>query len=265
MKPIEELPITAEAHNAPQMGVSKFTPNEPQPMAVAAPQGITIQQAFEAAATKSLDKDSLAVMKELLAMDAERKFNIDFVKLQSALPKIVGVRAIPDKLGNTKFEYANFEDIDAIVRPICQEFGFCYSFRETGYENGRVTTTMTLTHFAGHSREIPCTVRIGEGPPGTSAPQNDLGAHTFGKRGALEMGLSLHIVGKRDDVKMEGDKKTKISPQQVSEIQHRIGMLGDVVDMKAFWKYAGADKFSEIPASKYNDIDLMLTRKEKAQ
>src|ERR1035437_5813568 len=119
---------------------------QPQAVAVAPQQGISIEAAFNAAASKALDKDSLAGMQQLLAMDGERKFNTAFVALMSAIPPIVGYRAIPDRAGNTKFEYANFEDIDAIVRPICQRHGFCYSFKETGYESGRVTTTMMLTH-----------------------------------------------------------------------------------------------------------------------
>jgi len=36
------------------------------------------------------------------------------------------------------------------------------------------------------------------------------------------------------------------------------------VDMAAFWKFAGATKFAEIPARKYDEIDASLARKERA-
>ena len=241
---------------------------QPQAVAVAPMQGISIEAAFNAAASKALDKDSLAVMQQLLAMDGERKFNTAFVALMSAIPPIVGYRAIPDRAGNTKFEYANFEDIDTIVRPICQRHGFCYSFKETGYESGRVTTTMMLTHAGGHTREIPCTVRIGQGPPGTSEAQNDLGAHTFGKRGAIEMGLSLHIISARDDAKMIGNVAEKLSPVQSDEIEQRIALMNFTPSQVAsFLKWAGGDsckKYSDIPAAKYEAADNWLRTKEQA-
>ena len=59
--------------------------------------GITIEKAFEAAASKSLDKESLAVMRELLAMDAERKFTSAFVHLRQELPVIVAKTIIQNR------------------------------------------------------------------------------------------------------------------------------------------------------------------------
>ena len=241
---------------------------QPQAVATVPQQGISIEAAFAAASSRALDKESLAVMERLIAIDAERKFNTDFVALMSAIPPIVGCRAIPDKNGNTKFEYANFEDIDSIVRPICQRHGFCYSFLETGYEGGRVTTTMLLTHSGGHTRSIPCTVRIGQGPPGTSEAQNDLGAHTFGKRGALEMGLSLHIIGAREDAKMVGNVAEKLKSEQADEIERRIALLNFTpAQVAAFLKWAGGDnckKYADIPAAKYDAADNWLRTKEQA-
>ena len=239
---------------------------EPQAVDIA-PQGISIEAAFAAASSKALDKESLAVMERLISIDAERKFNTAFVALMSAIPPIVGCRTIPDRNGNTKFEYANFEDIDAITRPICQRHGFCYSFKETSYEGGRVTTTMMLTHAGGHTREIPCTVRIGQGPPGTSEAQNDLGAHTFGKRGALEMGLCLNIVGAREDAKMLGNTAEKLTTEQADKIEHRIALLNFTPGQVAsFLKWAGGEnckKYSDIPASKYEAADNWLRTKEQ--
>lgn len=236
-------------------------------MPARAEQGISIEQAFHAAASKSLDKDSLEVMKQLLAMDAEKKFNSAFVELQQKLPIIQGYRGIPDKMGNIKFKYANFEDIDAAIRPLCLGMGFSYSFRETDYKDGKITTTMTLRHVAGHMIEVPCTTRIGSGPPGTSEQQVDAGAHTYGKRGALELGLGLRIVGARDDAKMEGDTTTSVTKAQSDELEHRIALMNfSPQQVASFLKFYGGDnckKYSEIPAAKYDAADMFLRGKEK--
>ena len=235
---------------------------EPQALAaVADDSGISLKSAYEAVMTKDLDKDKLAVIERLVAIDAERRFNTAFVGLQQELPVISGIRGIPDKQGNIKFAYANFEDIDEIVRPICFKHGFCYSFKETGYHEGKVTTMMMLTHSGGHTREIPCTVRIGSGAPGTSESQNDMGAHTFGKRGALELGLCLRIVGNKEDAKLMGNQSEKITLFQADELERRVKETNS--NVQAFLKFAGAAKFSEIPANKYDALDQMLRRKEQ--
>ncbi len=233
----------------------------PSPQALAAPAGeLSLENAFQAVVDGRIKAEHVTIVKDLLAIDAERKFNVGFVALMEDIPKLVGCRGVPDRNGNIKFEYANFEDIDAIVRPICLRHGFCYSFKETGYGDGRVTTTMLLTHRAGHTREIPCTVRIGQGPPGTSEAQNDAGAHTYGKRGALEMALSLRIIGARDDAKMLGDESKKLTPDQAFEIERRVKETNSNVE--AFMRFSGAKSFADIQASKYAELDAMLRRKE---
>lgn len=220
---------------------------------------LSLESAFRAVVEGKIKAEHVTIVRDLLAIEAERKFNSAFVDLMSDIPKLVGCRGVPDRNGNIKFEYANFEDIDEIVRPICLRHGFCYSFKETGYGDGRVTTTMLLTHSGGHTREIPCTVRIGQGPPGTSEAQNDAGAHTYGKRGALEMALSLRIVGARDDAKMIGDESKKLTPDQAFEIERRAQEVH--ANIPALLKFAGAESFSTIPASKYAELDSMLRRK----
>ena len=40
------------------------------------------------------------------------------------------------------------------------------------------------------------------------------------------------------------------------------GDLGDEVKMPAFWQYARATKYSDIPASMYDSLDKMLSKKE---
>jgi len=229
-----------------------------EPLAVATqPAGLSIESAFRAVVDGELDAPKLAVMKELLAMDAKRKFAAAFVELQQDLPTIVGYRPIPDKQGNVKFRYANFDDIDEIVRPICLRHGFTYAFHESGVDTGRVTVVMTLEHCGGHSREVPYSVRIGSGPPGSSDSQADVSGHTYAQRGALESGLSLRIVGGREDARMEGGP---ITEEQAFELERRVAETNS--SKEKFLAYARAATYREIASSRYNDLDMFLRKKQ---
>lgn len=248
-------------HPATQPELTATLAVERMPAQALAPQNeLSIQSAFQAVVAGTIKAEHVAVMRELLAMDAERKFNAAFVELQGQLPAIQGYRGVPDKQGNIKFVYANFDDIDAIIRPICLRYGFSYSFREEGIKDGRVTMIMDLQHAAGHSRAIPYSVRIGSGPPCSSESQADVSGHTYAKRGCLESGLSLRIIGDREDARMEGNPHEKVSQSQADELERRVMETNS--NVPAFLKFAGATKFSEIPANRYAECDAMLRRKE---
>lgn len=225
----------------------------------------SVAMMLQAVIDKGITADNVGALEKLVGLyermqqkDAEKLFAEAFVRLQSELPTIPGCRSVPDKHGTIKFKYANFDDIDAIVRPICLRNGFTYAFRETGIENGRITVTMTLQHSGGHFREIPCSVRVGSGPPGATESQADMSGHAYAQRGAMESGLALRIVGARDDA---GVTTGIVTEEQAFELERRVKETNS--DIAAFLKFAGAAKFSDIPASRYDDCDEMLSRKEK--
>ena len=227
----------------------------------------SVADMLRAVVDKGITQENVGALEKLCdlyermeAKNAEKEFAAAFVQLQQDIPTIMGGRPIPDRNGQVKFRYANFEDIDAIVRPICLRHGFTYAFKETGIDNGRITVTMILQHSGGHSREVPYSVRVGSGPPGASESQADVSGHSYAQRGALESGLALRIVGAREDAKMEG---ARIMPAMADELERRVKETNS--DVAAFLKYAGATKFSEIADSKYDMLDALLTKKERTR
>lgn len=237
-----------------------------EPLDVARPQP-SVADMLRAVVDKGITQENVGALEKLCdlyermeAKNAEKDFATAFVQLQQDIPTIMGGRPIPDKQGNVKFRYANFEDIDAIVRPICLRHGFSYAFKESGIENGRITVTMMLQHSGGHCREIPYSVRVGNGPPGASESQADVSGHSYAQRGALESGLALRIVGAREDAKMEGGP---ITAEQAEELSRRVAETNS--DRTAFLKYAGAPDFKSIASSRYDSLDDMLSRKERAR
>ena len=220
--------------------------------------GITIEMAFQAAATRALDKESLGVMKELLAMDAQRKFNAAFVDLQRNLPPITATSVI---LNRGKYE--KFEDLMRVVGPILTANGFTVSF-SNDCKDGRIIETCYLSHVGGHTRENSFAVRVGRGDDDT---QKDCKAATTAKRNAFMNALNIVIrqdcLNEENDAGMEGDPNAKVTEKQAEELEHRLKMVTG--NVPAFLALAKAKTFAEIPANRYEELSGMIARKERGR
>ena len=226
--------------------------------AVVPAQTLTVEQVFRAVIEQNINPEKVAVMKELLAMSAEREFNTAFVKLQSELPVIVAMTVIPNR-----GKYARFEDVmDKISKHLAAN-GFSVSFSQDFKEN-RTVETCTLRHAGGHSQANSFAVRTTGGRSDSDA-QADCKASTTAKRNALLN--CLNIVVRQDcltsehDAAIEGDPTQFITPAQAEELEKRAQLTNS--NLPAFLKFAGASKFSEIAAHKYAELDTMLARKER--
>jgi hypothetical protein len=228
-----------------------------EPQAAAPAGGITIEAAFTAASSKALDKESLAVMERLLAMDAERRFNSAFVAMQSQLPVIVATSAIPNR-----GKYERFEDIMRVVSPILARNGFSVAFSQDVAEN-RIVVTCKLMHVGGHSERNAFAVRAGG--KADSDTQADCKASTTAKRNALMQCLNIVIAQdvfatEENDASIIGDPNHFVSPEQAFELERRVKETNS--NMPAFLKFSGAGSFGTILAIKYDELDASLRRKE---
>lgn len=237
-----------ELELAPKMGAVTRT-EQPQN------QGLSIEQVFQAVIEKNISAENIEVMKQLLAMDAEKKFNAAFVKLQSEIPPITATSIIPNR-----GKYERFEDIMSKVGPLLVRHGFSVSFSMT-YDTTRILETCHLRHIGGHSQANSFAVRVGKADSDTQA---DCKAATTAKRNALLNALNIII---RQDVLQSGEDASLdggfITKAQADEIEHRCKMAN--VNMPRFWEFAGATTWATIPYGKYNAIDDLLRRKEKGE
>lgn len=239
---------------------------DPQAVDIA-PQGISVEAAFAAASSKALDKESLAVMERLIAIDAERKFNVAFVAMQSEIPVIVAESAIPNR-----GKYQRYEDImqkDGVAK-ILSRHGFCVAF-EQEYRDNIITVTCILRHAGGHSHRTPFSVRVSG--KADSETQADCKASTTAKRNALCQALNITIrqdalMNEDEDASLLGDTDTKLSEQLADELERRVAMLNFTpAQVVSFLKFYGGDscrRYADIPANKYDAADKFLATKEKA-
>lgn len=257
MKEKEQEPQALELapHNAGPMAVQKHTDSLDI--------GSIIQQLIKQGANAP---EAVGVMKELLAMqerqedrNAAREFNEAFKNLQAELPAIVADTPVPDKIGNTKYRFAAYEDIWAKVKPYLLKHGFSVSF-DTEYDEktAKLTKVCKLSHIGGHTRENRFTVRVGSGPYGASETQADGAAGTYAKRFALCDALNINI-SKDADANLEG---TPIDKKKAEELRKRCENCDANVDQ--FLAMAGAASFEEIMSTKLPMMEDALARKERA-
>lgn len=220
--------------------------------------GLSIADAYRAVVTGNLDGEKLTVLKQLLAMDAERQFNMAFVALQNDLPQIQATTEIKNR-----GKYAKFEHVMEKIKPLLVRHGFTVSFSQD-CQDKRIVETCTLSHSGGHSRANRFAVRVG---PADNDTMSDCKASTTAKRNALLNALNIVVtqdcLTNEDDVSIEGDPNAFVTPEQAGELEHRCKMTDSNVG--AFLKFARADKFATIPANRYADLDQLLRRKEQGK
>lgn len=205
--------------------------------------------------------DGLDMLERLQKIQSQREFNAAFAAFQAKMPTIDKRKGIPDRQKNIKFYYAPLEDIVAIAGPLLSAHGFSYSF-STQHQDRGVTVTCRLTHIGGH-REDSTVFMPTPDIPAASAAQNAGGAITFGKRMAFTNSAGI-LTADAD----AGGEETHPPPstEQVTEEQAAdLRSLADEVgaDFEAFLRWAGADTFAGIRASRHAECVLMLERKRE--
>lgn len=224
----------------------------------------SVADMLQAVIERGVSQENVAAVGEIVKLyermedkKAEREFAQAFVALQAEMPAVKALRAVPNRDGSTRYNFAPYEEIMDQIAPMLKRHGFTVTF-STDFGEGRLIKTCTLQHVGGHSKSNKFAVRIGSGPPGATDTQADGAASTYAKRFALCDALNIQI-DKDSDARAEGGA---ITADQAEELERRVAETNS--NVAAFLKFAGATKFSEIPATKYDLLDSHLSRKERA-
>lgn len=230
-----------------------------QPLAVAnAPQELNLQTIADRILTGELTSEKLAMIKDLVAMDSERKFSAAFSAMQAELPIIVASTPVKNR-----GSYEKFEDVMRQVQPCLDKHGFSVSFSQD-FNDTRIIETCHLSHIGGHSRKSSFAVRVARAD---SETQSDVKAATTAKRKALQDALNIVIrqdcLNEEYDATLEGDPNAFVTAAQADELERRAKMTDSKIPQ--FLEFAGAKKFSEIPANRYEELDRILRGKERGR
>jgi hypothetical protein len=153
-----------------------------------------------AAADPTCDIDKLerlmAMHERMQARDAEAEFNAAMAAMQSDIPSIAERGAIVVN-GQKRSDYATFEDINDVIKPIMQQHGFAITFKVENIAQG-LSVTGILMHRAGHRESTTMLL-----PLDTSGSKNAVQAvgssTSYGKRYVMSALLNLTTRGEDDD------------------------------------------------------------------
>ena len=153
-----------------------------------------------AAADPACDIDKLerlmAMHERMQARDAQAEFNTAMAAMQSDIPSIAERGAIVVN-GQKRSDYATFEDINDVIKPIMQTHGFAITFKVENVAAG-LSVTGILMHRAGHREETTMLL-----PLDTSGSKNAVQAvgssTSYGKRYVMSALLNLTTRGEDDD------------------------------------------------------------------
>lgn len=153
-----------------------------------------------AAADPSCDIDKMerlmAMHERMQARDAEAEFNTSMAAMQSDIPSIAERGAITVN-GQVRSNYATFEDINDVIKPIMQSHGFAITFKVENVPGG-MNVTGILMHRAGHRESTSMFI-----PLDTSGSKNAVQAvgssTSYGKRYVMTALLNLTTRGEDDD------------------------------------------------------------------
>lgn len=195
----------------PDLESSALVKHEPQALASPIPAiGIDIAALME----KAIDaKSAVEVVKELREMAnqdrafrARQLFDAAMKAFQADCPTIIKTKGVKDNSGTEAYRFAPIEEVESVIRPICQKHGFSHKFPKMTLGQGSVTAFCEVKHEAGHSETTEVTYRIGTRTRMMSDTQVDAATETFAKRRALCNAYGLVLAGEDRDGAGDGPK-----------------------------------------------------------
>jgi ERF superfamily len=193
----------------------------------------------------------------------EQAFGDALTELQRECQNVKAIKPVMNKAekgGGVRFSFAPYEEIMAEVKPLLEKYKFALSFDSDFLEGGRVQVFCKLTH-EGHSQTSRFACRVGDGPPGASAPQGDGAAVTYAKRFALCLALNIVVDKIFDgaDARPIGDF---IPPEMAADLERRAEKFPKKIPF--LLALGEAETFQQLCQGAYKRVNKALVKWETA-
>lgn len=232
------------------------------PLTVADQTGSILRIIADAAQNPSVDVTKMQALldmqERILAKQAEASFNHALARLTSTMPRVKKNGRVDLGKGAGGYDFAKWEDMDTVIRPLMRQEGFTLSFDMEHREGGGAVVVGTLLHQDGHSRSarIPLPADGGAGRNNLQAMGSTL---SYGKRYCAEMLLNIVREGADDD----GDKggAEYITTAQAKEIRSALKALG--ADEEQFCKFMRAPSVQDIRSGDFTKAMNAIASKRR--
>lgn len=223
-----------------------------------------IQRIADTAADPACDPDKMEKLLNVQITLMDRQAKIDFdhalADVQREMPRITARGEIKNKAGEVTSRYMKYEDIDVVIRPLLQKFGFSL-VHDAKEENGKMLVTTILKHRGGHQESVSSPLPFDQTNALKSALQAAASTESFGKR--RNVCKMLNIVAEGEDDDGAGTNAMKIDDAQAKEIKDALRESG--ADVKRFLDYMKADCVENIAMRDYGKACVALRRKVIAE
>jgi hypothetical protein len=204
----------------------------------------------------------LAIQQTLLGDQRRTAYRAALARLQERLPQITKAGTILDRDGRPRNKFAKIEDIDAVIRPLCAEEGFSFSFDSKAVGSGSgamIQFTGTLSHREGHAETKTIDLPVDNGA-GRNAVQSVGSTTSYARRYLLSMHLNL-VTRDEDDDGMGGSSADPVTPAQAAELSRLLAESGG--DPARFCKWLGVETVETVRLAQYGRALKYLEEKKR--
>lgn len=188
----------------------------------------------------------LGIQERLLADHRKTAFRAALARLQEKLPQITKAGVILDKEGRARNKFAKYDDIDAVVRPMCAEEGFSFSF-DSKSAGALIEFTCTMAHRDGHAETKTLSLPVDAGA-GRNAVQSIGSTTSYARRYLLSMHLNI-VTRDEDDDGQGAAGNEPITREQAAELHRQLIEAGG--DPGRFVKWLGVEAIENVRVSQY--------------
>lgn len=198
----------------------------------------------------------LAIQERLLADQRRQSYMSALSRLQAKLPQIAKSGVIADRDGAVRNRYAKIEDIDAVVRPICAEEGFSFSFDSKPTQGG-VSYECAMHHRDGHSEVKSLVLPVDQGA-GRNAVQSVGSTTSYARRYLLGMHLNLITRDEDDDGNGGSEPAT---PEQRETLKAQLAAVNG--SEERFLRWLNVSCWEEITSAQYARALKFIAEKKR--
>ena len=263
------VPTGAVAQAVTIAGHDTFEPLTPN---IAASQ-VNVGQLLMAAVNKGTPVEQMEKLCDLYerleARNAKAAWNSAMAKFKAKCPRVV------KRMQNEQFagivtrdglrrprRYADLEDIAATIDPVLPGHGLSYRWGDDEIDGEFIRIACIISHVDGHSESSSVLMPL-ESKAGASPQQKLASATTYAKRLSLCKAFGLTAFDDDDDgaATAEAEEQSIITQEQFMTICDLLDSTGRTVEdrkrMKTIYK---VDEISQLPASKYDEVIMILSK-----
>lgn len=210
------------------------------------------------AVQQGADIDKLQKLMELQerweANQARKAFVLAMAEFKKDPPTIIKDKQVA--FGQTSYKHAELDQVCGVIGKALSKVGISHTW-EVNQSDKNIRVTCVLTHSAGHSQSVSLESQADQSG-GKNSIQAIASAVTYLERYTLLAATGV-ATGEGDD---DGKQTEFVTTEQAMTLK---ALAQEVkANEAAFLKYAKADNFETIPATKYSEAVAMLEQKRRS-